>query len=169
MDKFISNMRADAGLRLWYTRTHKKSEDEFYKWFDEENAPSLRKRVGTVVHGVCNLPLLLIQMTNMTILLFRPAQHPMIRPFATLSLLRNLTILLSPSAGGSATSLATTLISSTLKLESQYTLRLILQLITGSGDVGLNYSHSTRACVDVSKVEMLKPPHPDGSLNQARG
>ena len=53
MDKFIANMRADAGLRLWYTWTHKKSDVEFYKWFDEENAPSLRKRVGTVVHGVC--------------------------------------------------------------------------------------------------------------------
>jgi hypothetical protein len=52
LDKFIVNMRADAGWWAWYTRTHKKSDDEFYKWFDEEEAPSLRKRVGTVVHGV---------------------------------------------------------------------------------------------------------------------
>jgi hypothetical protein len=56
LDKFIANMRADAGYRTWYTRTHKKSDDEFYKWFDEEQTPSLRKRVGTVVHGVRDLP-----------------------------------------------------------------------------------------------------------------
>ena len=108
-------------------------------------------------------------MTNVTIPLFRPAQHPKIWPFATLSLLQRLATLLSPSAGGSATSLATTLISLTLRLESQYTLRPILQLITGSGGVGLSYSHSTRPCVDVVEVEVLKTPHRDGLLNQARG
>jgi hypothetical protein len=32
-----------------------KSDDEIYKWFDEEQTPSLRKRVGTVVHGVRDL------------------------------------------------------------------------------------------------------------------
>jgi len=41
VEKFIANLRADAGLRIWYIRTHKKSDEEFYKWFDEENAPSL--------------------------------------------------------------------------------------------------------------------------------
>jgi len=50
VDKFISNMRADAGT---YTQIHKKSDDEFDKWFDEENALlSFRKIVGTVVHAV---------------------------------------------------------------------------------------------------------------------
>lgn len=54
MDKFIANLHTNAGLQLWYTRTHKKSNEEFYKWFDEENAPSLQKRIGTVVPRVCN-------------------------------------------------------------------------------------------------------------------
>ena len=91
LDKFIANMRADAGLRTWYTRT-----------------------------------------------------------FLVMSL-------------------ATTSVSSTPRFENQYTLRPILHLIIGSGYVGLNYSHSTSAYVDVETVEMTKTPHHDGLLNQARG
>ena len=55
-NQLIADMRADKWYQAWYTRTHNKSEEEFYKWFDEEIAPSLRKRVGTVVHGVRDLP-----------------------------------------------------------------------------------------------------------------
>ena len=128
-------------------RMHHLSKRELGQWF-----------LGCVIAP--SLP----TMTNVMIPQFRPAHHPKIRLFTTLSLLRSWAILLSPSTGGLATCLATTLISLTLRLKSQYTLHLILQLITGSRDVGSSYSHSMRACVDVAKVEMLKTPHRDGLL-----
>ncbi|KAF8964876.1 hypothetical protein BDZ97DRAFT_1918581 [Flammula alnicola] len=131
-------MRADSGLRIWYTRTQKKS-DEFYKWFDDENAPSLRKRVGTVVHAHGVRPASRDKTVRYTIIAAefgRPALT--IRWWFGHQFGYNFDLIV---------------VSLTLGLESQYTLRLILQLITGiTGirDVGLSYSHPTRACVDDS-------------------
>jgi hypothetical protein len=149
MDKFVANMRADAGLRAWYTTTFKKCDDEFYKWFDEQEASAIRKRVGTVVHGA--YPTSKDTTVRYTIIPEKFGRPPLtIRWWFDHEFGYNID-LIDP------------------KLESQYTLRPILQLIIGSGDVGLSYSHSTRECVDVTmKVEMSETLHRDGLLNQAR-
>ncbi|KAF9522810.1 hypothetical protein CPB83DRAFT_899314 [Crepidotus variabilis] len=51
VDKLVSNLREDSNYRNWYTRAHRKTDEEFFRWFDDDEGPRIKKQIGTEVRG----------------------------------------------------------------------------------------------------------------------